>query len=182
MIPTNVFGKTGHVSTRLIFGAAALGGLAGGLVGGALYEALTQLFLSQSDRAQVVVGGVGLIAVGAFIGALIPLARQALARGEVRVLSGEQAGLVREVTDSVSIGRYDGNDVYLPDAAIGWRHSVIRRTAEGFRLDVLPQAGAGAVVGARQLGPGDTLALAGGERIWLGEVQLEFVGRQGSSE
>jgi hypothetical protein len=93
----------------------ALGGLAGGLLGGLLYEGLTQMFLAQSGQAQIIVGGVGLILLGACIGALIPLARQALSRGELRVLNGEQAGLVREVTDSASLGRYDGCDLYLPD-------------------------------------------------------------------
>src|SRR5262249_48131591 len=88
-----------------LYGGA--GGLAGGLMGGALYEGLTQLFLAQSDRAQVVVGGIGLMLLGACIGALIPLARQAFSRGELRVLNGEQAGLVREVSDTATIGRYD---------------------------------------------------------------------------
>src|SRR5438132_353413 len=128
-----------------------LGGLAGGLLGGALYEWLTQLFRAQSDRAQVVVGGVGLMLLGACIGALIPLARQAFARGELRVLNGEQAGLVREVSDTATIGRYDGCDLYLPDAAVAWRHALIRRTSAGFALEVLPQSAACVTVGARAL-------------------------------
>jgi hypothetical protein len=155
----------------------ALGGLAGGLLGGLLYEGLTRLYLAQSDRAQVVVGGVGLILLGACIGALIPLARQALARGELRVLNGEQAGLVREVTDTATLGRYDGCDVYLPDPAVAWRHVLIRRTDQGFAMQVLSEAERGATVGERRLGPGETALLRGGERIWLGETALEFVGR-----
>src|SRR5439155_24665670 len=122
----------------------ALGGMAGGLLGGALYEELTQLFLTQSDRAQVIVGGIGLILLGACIGALIPLARQAFSRGELRVLNGEQAGLVREVTDSASLGRYDGCDLYLPDPAVAWRHAMVRRTDQGFAMQVLSEAERGA--------------------------------------
>ena len=155
----------------------ALGGLAGGLLGGMLYEGLTQIYLAQSDRAQIVVGGAGLILLGACIGALIPLARQVLARGELRVLNGEQAGLVREVTDTATLGRYDGCDVYLPDPAVAWRHALIRRTDQGFAVQVLPEAERGATVGERRLGPGETAPLRGGERIWLGETALEFVGR-----
>jgi len=155
----------------------ALGGLAGGLLGGLLYESLTRLYLAQSDRAQIVVGGLGLILLGACIGALIPLARQALARGELRVLNGEQAGLVREVTDTATLGRYDGCDVYLPDPAVAWRHALIRRTDQGFAVQVLSEAERGATVNEQRLAPGESAPLRGGERIWLGETALEFVGR-----
>jgi hypothetical protein len=161
---------------RALYGA--LGGLAGGLAGGVLYEALTQLFRAQSDRAQVVVGGVGLILLGGCIGALIPLARQVLSRGELRVLNGEQAGLVREVTDTATIGRYDGCDLYLPDAAVAWRHALVRHTAQGVALEVLSQAERGVTLGERLLLPGEAAPLRGGERIWLGETAVEFVGRR----
>jgi FHA domain-containing protein len=155
----------------------ALGGMVGGLLGGALYEELTQLFLTQSDRAQVIVGGIGLILLGACIGALIPLARQVFSRGELRVLNGEQAGLVREVTDSASLGRYDGCDLYLPDPAVAWRHAMVRRTDQGFAMQVLSEAERGATVGTRRLGPGETTPLRSGEQIWLGETAIEFVGK-----
>jgi hypothetical protein len=161
---------------RALYGG--LGGLAGGLLGGALYEGLTQLFRAQSDRAQVVVGGVGLMLLGACIGALIPLARQAFSRGELRVLNGDQAGLVREVTDTATIGRYDGCDLYLPDAAVAWRHALVRRTGQGFAVEVLPQSETGVTVGDRRLSPGESAPLRGGERMWLGETAVEFVGRR----
>ncbi len=154
-----------------------MGGLGGGLAGGALYEGLTQLFRAQSDRAQIVVGGVGLILLGACIGALIPLARHVLSRGELRVLNGEQAGLVREITDTASIGRYDGCDIYLPDAAVAWRHALVRRTAQGFAVEVLAQAERGATIGDRPVRSGESVPLRGGERIYLGETTIEFVGR-----
>lgn len=156
---------------------AAAGGLAGGLVGGLLYEGLTRLFLASSGAAQVWLGGLGLVVVGACIGALIPFARQVLARGELRVLSGEQAGLVREVTDSATIGRYDGNDLYLPDAGVAWRHAVVRRNEQGFELAVLPDIDGVASIGAQQLDPGAARPLRNGDRIRIGGAELEFVGR-----
>jgi hypothetical protein len=152
----------------------ALGGLVGGLAGGVLYEALTLAFLASSDQAQVVLGGLGLVLVGGAIGGLIPFARQALARGELRVVRGEQAGLVREVLDAASIGRYDGNDLYLPDAGVAWRHAVIRRDAAGFRLDVLPGAEGGVRLGARAVLPGDTAQLRRHEHITMGAAEMEF--------
>jgi hypothetical protein len=160
---------------RALYGA--LGGVGGGLVGGALYELLTQVFLRQSGPAQVALGGAGLVLLGAAIGALIPLARQALSRGELRVLRGAQAGLVREVTDSASIGRYDGNDLYLPDAGIAWRHALVRRTGQGFELTVLPSADGPLWVGGQSVPPSSVRALRSGDQIQIGEAVVEFVGR-----
>lgn len=156
---------------------AALGGLVGGLAGGLLYEGLTRLFLTASGAAQVWIGGLGLVLVGACIGALIPLARQVLARAELRVVRGEQAGLVREVTDTATIGRYDGNDLYLPDSGVAWRHAVVRRAGDGFELALLPDSDATARVGEQSVAPGSAHPLRSGDRIRLGNAELEFVGR-----
>ncbi|NNJ13017.1 FHA domain-containing protein [Chloroflexales bacterium ZM16-3] len=156
---------------------AALGGLVGGLAGGLLYEGLTQLFRAQAGVAQVALSGVGLVIIGACIGGLIPLARQVFARGELRVIVGEQAGLVREVTDSASIGRYDGNDLYLPDAGVAWRHAVVRRADSGFELAVLPNTDGLAQVGELAVEPGSSRPLRSGDRIRIGGAELEFVGR-----
>jgi hypothetical protein len=156
---------------------AAVGGLTGGLLGGLLYEGLTQLFLTASGPAQVWIGGLGLVIVGACIGALIPLARQVLSRGELRVLRGEQAGLVREITDKASIGRYDGNDLYLPDNGVAWRHAEVRRAGDGFELAVHADIDGSARVGEHTLGPGTAHQLRSGDRISIGGAELEFVGR-----
>ncbi len=156
---------------------AALGGMVGGLAGGTIYEALTRIFLSQSGAAQVLLGGVGLVIVGACIGGLIPLARQVFSRGELHVLAGEQVGLVREVTDTATIGRYDGNDLYLPDAGVSWRHAVVRGSSGGFELMVLPTAEGSVQVGAHAVAPGMSHPLASGDQIRIGEALMKFVGR-----
>jgi hypothetical protein len=156
---------------------AGLGGLAGGLTGGLIYEALTQAFLATSGSAQVFLSGLGLVIVGACIGALIPLARHILSHGELRVIGGEQTGLVREISDTATIGRYDGNDLYLPDAGIAWRHAVVRRAEGGFELEVLQQAEQEAHVGLHTVAPGNRRTLANGDQIRIGEALIEFVGR-----
>jgi hypothetical protein len=156
---------------------AGLGGLTGGLLGGLLYEGLTQVFLASSGSAQVFLSGLGLVLVGACIGALIPLARHVLSQGELRVIGGEQVGLVREISDTATIGRYDGNDVYLPDAGIAWRHAVVRRANDGFELEVLPQAENDAHVGLHTVAPGQRRPLTNGDQIRIGEALIEFVGR-----
>ncbi len=156
---------------------AGLGGLLGGFVGGLLYEGLTQLFLAQSGVVQIVLSGIGLIMIGAAIGGLIPLARQVFARGELRVIAGEQQGLVREVTDTATIGRYDGNDLYLPDAGVAWRHAVVRRTDAGFEVAVLPNVDGVSRVNGVALDPGGVQILQHGDRISIGGAEVEFVAR-----
>jgi hypothetical protein len=156
---------------------AALGGLTGGLLGGLLYEGLTQLFLEYSGTVQVITSGIGLITVGACIGALIPLARQVFSHGELHVLKGEQTGLVREVTDSASIGRYDGNDLYLPDTGICWRHAKVYRTEGGFMLEVVAEADQPVAVGTSQVVPGQRVAIKHGDTFQIGEALVEFVVR-----
>jgi hypothetical protein len=156
---------------------AAIGGLLGGLLGGLIYEGIVQFFRNQSGEVLPLTSGLGLVIVGACIGGLIPLARQVLSRGELRVISGEQAGLVREVTDTAGIGRYDGNDLYLPDAGIAWRHAVVRNTGTGFELDVLPESQHEVFVGNISVPPGSRQPLQSGDRIQVGEALIEFIGR-----
>ncbi len=156
---------------------AALGGMLGGLVGGLFYEALTRLFLAQSDNAQVFLSGLGLVIVGACIGGLIPLARQVFSRGELRVLQGEQSGLVREVTDTATIGRYDGNDLYLPDPGVMWRHAVVHSTSQGFEIRVLAESEYDIQVGTAIVRPGQVHTLSHGDHIRVGDALLQFSGR-----
>ncbi len=156
---------------------AALGGLAGGIIGGLIYEGLTRFFLAQSGTAQIFLGGLGLVIIGACIGGLIPLARQVLAWGELRVIHGQQSGLVREVTDMASIGRYDGNDLYLPDSGVSWRHAVVRRSSAGFELEVLPAAEASVQVGTQTILPGTVRPLQNGDQIRIGAALIQFSGR-----
>jgi hypothetical protein len=155
----------------------ALGGLVGGLVGGLIYEGLTQLFIAQSDDVQSWVGGFGLALMGACIGALIAFTRQALSHGELRVLTGRREGTVREISDSTTIGSYDGCDVYLPDAALARRHALVQRGQHGFSIKLLPEAAAGASISGQPIGLGQERALQNGDIIQLGSTQLQFIGR-----
>lgn len=155
----------------------ALGGLAGGLLGGLIYEGLTQLFIEQSETVQGWVGGFSLVLLGACIGALIAWTRQALSRGELHVLNGEREGTVREITDNVLLGSYDGCDVYLPDKTVARRHAVVRRDKDGFSVVLLPDAGQPAVLGGGALAPGQARPLQPGDIIQLGGTRVQFIGR-----
>lgn len=155
----------------------ALGGLSGGLIGGLIYEGLTQLFITQSDIVQSWVGGLGLVLMGACIGALIALTRQVLSRGELRVLSGRRQGSVREVIDTVTVGSYDGCDMYLPDSAIARRHITVNRTKGGFNIALLPEVPQNVFVGGQQLTPGYAQPLRDGDEIQIGTTRMQFSAR-----
>lgn len=155
----------------------AIGGLLGGLLGGLIYEGLTQLFIEQSDDVQSWVGGFGLVLMGACIGALIAFTRQALSRGELRVLNGRREGTVREIADATTIGSYDGCDVYLPDRAVARQHAVVHRVHDGFRLALLPEVTQAAIVGDQPLGPAQERLLRSGDIIRLGDTEVQFIGR-----
>jgi hypothetical protein len=155
----------------------AVGGLLGGLIGGLIYEGLTQLFIAQSDEVQSWVGGFGLALMGACIGALIAFTRQALSHGELRVLTGRREGTVREISDGVTIGSYDGCDIYLPDGALARHHALVQRGRQGFSIKLLPEAAAGAIVGGQPITLGQERALQNGDIIQLGGTQVQFIGR-----
>ena len=67
--------------------------------------------------------------------------------------------------------------LYLPDAGVAWRHAVVRRAGDGFELALLPDSDATARVGEQSVAPGSAHPLRSGDRIRLGNAELEFVGR-----
>jgi len=114
-----------------------VGGAVAGLVGGVIYEAMTQLFLEKSEQAQMIVGALGLVLVGACLGGIIPLSVEAIARvagrGTLMVLNGRRQGLEKSVVDGVTLGSYDGCDMYLPgDRGIDGKHAAVYKGTGGF--------------------------------------------------
>jgi hypothetical protein len=171
-------GLLDHRSRRRI-SYSALGGTIAGLVGGLMFELLTQIFLKDSAAAQMVLSGLGLIVIGASLGGIIPLSLDLLRRvakdkGTLVVKTGNRAGLEVAILDSVRLGSYDGCDVYLPgDPAIAAEHARIVKTADGFR--VVPVGGVTVIVG-QPTAAADHL-LKPGDRLQLGNTLIEFESR-----
>lgn len=156
---------------------AAIGGLVGGLVGGLAYEGLTQLFITYSNEVQVWLGGIGIMLIGACIGALIAFTRHILSRGELRVLNGERAGTIREITDTISIGSYDGCDIYLPDPTVARRHAIVGRRDSDFVISLFHEVPPGAHVASQPLALGQERALQPNDVIQIGNTRLQFMVR-----
>jgi hypothetical protein len=171
-------GLLDHRSRRRV-SYSALGGTIAGLLGGLMFELLTQVFLKDSANAQIVLSGLGLILIGASLGGIIPLSLDVLRRvakdkGTLVVRTGGRTGLEVSVLDSVRLGSYDGCDVYLPgDPAIAAEHAQIVKSRDGFR--VAPIGGVTVVAGQQVSGAG--YVLKHGDKLQLGNTIIEFEAR-----
>lgn len=153
----------------------AIGGTLAGLVGGLLYEGLTQAFLARGDTVQMIVGAFGLMLIGASLGAIIPLTIAIVGgKGTLRVRSGSRAGLERTIVDAVSIGSYDGCDIYLPgDPTIAAKHARVYRKGSQFFIEDLGSTGGTLVNGAR-VAPGQAVEVKQGTRTQIGNTLIEL--------
>ncbi len=158
------------------FSYGAAGGALGGFVGGALFG-LAYTSAARAGESTLLSGALGLVILGACIGALSALVRGVFQPASVKVLRGWQEG--REYSlDKASnrLGRDERADVALfRDRRVERQHALIRREGRGY---VLENAGAPAeatrlngepVAGARELHDGD--------RIELGSIVLRFQAR-----
>jgi hypothetical protein len=158
----------------------AIGGTIAGLLGGIIYEAMTQLFLTRSETAQMIVGALGLIVIGACLGGIIPLsvdliARVADGRGLLKVLSGRRANLEISIIDVATLGSYDGCDVYLPgDRAIEGKQAQIGKGPQGYTIKNIGQR-TPIYLNGSPLAPNANQPLPAGADIQIGETRLRFV-------
>lgn len=160
----------------------AIGGIIAGGIGGLLYELMTRIVVRQGaadatgmDNAQMIMSALGLILIGACLGALIPMTLTILAQGRLRVLSGPRSGLEVDVLDSVTLGSYDGCAVYLPgDKAIARKHARVYRQDRRFFVTDLNAPG-GTKVNGTLLAPGGAVPIAKGATIQLGHAVVELL-------
>jgi hypothetical protein len=159
------------------FSYGTLGGALGGFVGGALFGGLylAAIEWTTSHEAWAALGGaVGLVTLGACIGALSALVQAVFQAASVRVLRGWQEG--REYPlDKIDtlLGRDERADIALfRDMKVEKRHAIIQRDRNRFVLinnhapPEQTQVNGAAVA--------NTLDLNDGDRIQLGNVILRF--------
>jgi hypothetical protein len=167
---------------KLSYGA--LGGALGGFVGGVLFVLLYLGAVESSSGGLVgsvfggeggtaLAGALGLVILGACIGALSALVQGVFLPASVRVLRGWQEGREYSLEKLVNqLGRDESADVLLlRDMKIEKQHAVIRRDQDRFVLvnhapPAQTQVNGAAVIESRELEDGD--------RIQLGEVVLRF--------
>jgi Inner membrane component of T3SS, cytoplasmic domain len=146
----------------------AVGGMAGGFIGGLLLEAIAQ----QGVTAQSATRGVGLVILGACIGSLLAVVSEIFVQARLLVLIGPKEG--REYTldrACTSVGSSDSCDVYLPgDPGIERVHAYIRRDRQGLMVKPASPTARIAVDG-RPISPEGT-PLPDGARLTIGRTIL----------
>jgi hypothetical protein len=151
----------------------AIGGSLGGLIGGSIFAWL-MLVLDKGDASYLWGQALGLVILGACIGALTALVEEVLKPASLKVLRGWQEGREYPVVKAVSVlGRDESADVLLlRDPKIEKRHASIHRRGNRF---VLVSNQSPTMVNDQPAG--DNQELKDGDRIQLGNVLLRFMMR-----
>ena len=143
---------------------------------------MTQVFVRQDtanaaamDNVQMMMSALGLILLGACLGALIPMTITFLAQGRLRVLTGPRTGQEVDVLDAVTLGSYDGCALYLPgDKAIARKHARVYRQDKRFFVTDLDSPN-GTRINGTQLTPGTAVPIDKGAKIQMGQVVVELL-------
>jgi hypothetical protein len=154
-------------------GYGALGGLLGGLIGGATYERTSLLVRSLThnrDLSLTLGGALGLMILGACIGAFTTLAVDILRKAWLKGVYGKLEGQTLTVTKAeTTLGRGEKCDIRIPgDPTVAEQHAAILQTPQGFVLE----AREGPVLVNRQ--QVTRQVLQSGMHLTLGKAVLAF--------
>lgn len=161
-----------------------IGGALGGFLGGVLFVLLYMWAVEQAPTAMLVrfagseswaalAGALGLVILGACIGALSAFVQGVFQPACVRVLRGWQEGREYSLEKAESqLGRDEAADVLLlRDMKVEKRHALIRREEDRFVLINQAPPAQTQVNGTPVI---ETCELENGDRIQLGDVILRF--------
>lgn len=169
-------GLLGLQVKRALYGL--VGGAVAGLIGGILYEVLTQLFLSQSEQVQLFLSAVGLVLIGVSLGVILPLSVSIIGglleqRSLVVYQSGPRSGTEVELIGSADLGSSDACQVYIQDRSVEKKQALINRGPKGFEIR---NVGAQQTfwVNQRPVPPAQAVNLDHGAIIQMGEIRLRF--------
>jgi hypothetical protein len=155
------------------FSYGTIGGLLGGFIGGIFFELF--IYLSRQTGAQTYLGNaVGLIILGACIGALSGFVQTVFLPANVKVMRGWQEGREYPLDKpAVLIGREEHADIALfRDMKIEKRHCYIKNVSGKY---VLVNNGAPPEQTlVNEMPIADQIELKDGDRIQLGNVVLKF--------
>lgn len=150
-----------------------LGGVVAGLMGGVIYDLLTQMFLQNSGQAQVFLSAIGIVLIGACLGGIIAATVELAKDAIIKILSGKRANTEISVIGRTTIGSSDACDVYIPDEGVKKNHAQVLKGAKGFTLqntaDNQP-----ILLNQTMLPTGATQSLKDGDIITIGAARLQF--------
>lgn len=164
---------------KLVYGT--LGGALGGLVGGAVYGLVKALERDPASAFALWGEALGLMILGASIGAFSALVQAAFQPALVRVLRGWQEG--REyplLKDETLLGRDEQADIALfRDMRVEKKHAVVRRKENRYLL--VNRGAPTEYTRVNDTPVADERALEDGDRVQLGNIVLRFQRRERSS-
>ncbi len=160
----------------------AVGGALAGFIGGLIYEVLTQVFLKDSGAAQIFLGALGLVLIGASLGGITAAATEFIARvidkGVLVVKSGSRAGNEARIVERARLGSYDGCEVYLPGGqGVAREHAIVLKRPDGFLITPAPTAGGAPTLVNQRLIPPSGQKLNDGDTIAVGNINVVFQAR-----
>lgn len=172
-------GIAGKMPTKRNYGL--LGGFIGGLVGGSTYERLNLAlrgWTGDRETALAVGGAVGLIILGACLGATIGLVETILRTAWFRFTRGKLEGQTRMLDprkQQISIGRDDGSDLFIPgDQEIGGTHAIVTLQSGAFVISPVPGGGPVLLVTPQGEQPVQNYILRPHDTIQLGRSRMIF--------
>jgi MFS family permease len=177
-------GIANKMPTRRNYGL--LGGFIGGLVGGSAYERINLAlrgWTGDRETALAVGGAVGLIILGACLGAIIGLVETIMRTAWFRFTRGRLEGQTRMLDPrkpQITIGRNDASDLYIPgDTEIHGAHAIL--TVQNGAFTITPAPGGGPVLLITSQGeqavqnyplrPNDTIQLGRSRMIFYTEEE-----------
>jgi hypothetical protein len=178
-------GIAGKMPSRRNYGL--LGGFIGGLVGGSTYERLNLVvrgWTGDREAALAIGGAVGLVILGACLGAIIGLVENILRTAWFRFTRGRLEGQVHMLDPQkaqISLGQSDANDLYIPgDKEIHAIHAVITVQNEGFVITPAPGGGPVLLVTPQGEQSLENHILRQGDTIQIGRSRMVFNTEEGT--
>ena len=163
---------------KLSYGS--MGGAIGGLAGGIIYG-IIKVVSDSSGPLHVWGGAIGLVILGACIGALSALVQGVFLPASVRVLRGWQEGREYALSKKDNfLGRDEAADIALfRDMRVEKRHAIIQRDGNRFMFVNNKAPLDQTLINDQPVA--DLLQLKDGDRIQLGNVMLRFQAREAGS-
>jgi len=151
-----------------------LGGAIGGFLGGVLFGLIKTLEKGSEGSMHVLGGVVGLVILGACIGALSALVQSVFQPASIRVLRGWQEGREYSLLKaSTLVGRDEAADIALfRDMKVEKKHASIQRS--GNRFILFHQAGPASPTRVNDEPVAQFRPLGDGDRIQMGNIVLRF--------
>jgi hypothetical protein len=172
-----IFGALIGLAEGITGSSQAWKGVVGGAIGGAIGGALLELARVQFGADLLTGKAVGLVLLGAAVGAFISLIVVALSKAWLEVTSGKLKGtefildkFMAKGFPSVAIGSSPlKSEIVLPDPDIAPQHAML--TGDGARFSLKDMSMSGTYINNKKI---ERVALTNGQRIRMGNTEMVY--------